>query len=511
MSLSFSVDNSPNPARLIESLRYLGYNNLSAIADICDNCWDAEADTVWINVEGVKGNFTITIADNGIGMDKSTLNEALKLGSKTDRSIVSDLGKFGMGLSTASLSICRRTEVITRSKNGTLISSIVDVDEVRARNEFCKSLGSAGSATQALFQAAIGSGTGTIVVLNKCDQIQQARAETFANHLRKHLGRIYRLFLASGKKVFVNAEEVSLFDPLLISDGGEIQSDDVYLIRYTDEDGKEMYEDIRLRIALLPDFGVDGNRERSIGMPTQGFYVLRNQREITASDWLGLMPRHPDFNRIRAEIYFPAALDAVMGVNFTKHQLAPHQSVIDKLREVALPQMRSLAKRIRRQRLKLEDERVSHDEASRLIGQKANLLPKPKVEIEARIAKSKTAGSAPISKADLKDRERSNFKQTKTKELALPCRFETVAMTAAGPIYNAEIEGKTVVIQWNVDHPFYQRFILDNSENPGMITATDFLVYSLASAEFVYADDDSRAVMENIRSLLSSTMKTLLS
>jgi len=310
--------------------------------------------------------------------------------------------------------------------------------------------------------------------------------------------------------LWVNGERVELFDPLLVGDGGEIQSDEVFPIRYADEEGKERTEDIRIRIALLPDFGVDGNRDRSIGMPHQGFYVLRNQREIAASDWLGITPRHPDLNRVRAEIYFPASLDAVMGVNFTKHQLSPHQSVLDKLREVALPQIRSLASRIRRQRVRVEDERVSHDEASRLIGQKANLLPKPKVAIELRGAKSDGNGQG-TEPPKSGTKERSNFKQTKVKELSLPCRFETVSMTAAGPIYNAEIQGKSIIIQWNVDHPFYQRFILDNSENPGMVTATDFLVYSLASAEFVYADEDSRTVLENIRSLLSSTMRTLLS
>lgn len=511
MSMSFTVDNAPNPARLIESLRYLGYNNVTAVADICDNCWDAEAQTIWITVEGQKNDFTITIADDGIGMDKSTLDQALRLGSLTDRNVVSDLGRFGMGLSTASLSLCRRTEVVTREAGAKTYSSVVDVDEIRSRNGFFKSLGEADKRDVGLLDDIVGSlNAGTMVSLTKCDQIQQARPETFANHLRKHLARIYRLFLTSGKRLFINGERVTAFDPLMAAEGGEIQSDDVYPIRYTDDTGKERTEDIRIRVCLLPDFGADGNRNREINTPNQGFYVLRNQREIAAKDWLGLIPKHPDLNRVRAEIYFPATLDAVMGVNFTKHQLSPHQSVIDKLREVALPQIRSLQSRIKNQRVKVEDERVSHEEASRLIGQKANLLPKPRMEVEARTKRGQT--HSPTEETENNShKQRTNFSNTKSKELSLPCRFETVSMSPAGPIYNADILGKTVVIQWNVDHVFYQRFILDNSENPGMVTATDFLVYALASAEFVYAHEDERGILENIRSLLSSTMRTLLS
>ena len=188
-----------------------------------------------------------------------------------------------------------------------------------------------------------------------------------------------------------------------------------------------------------------------------------------------------------------------MGVNFTKHQLKPKEMIIEKLREVAQPQMKSLANRIKKERVHTEDSNVSHDEAWRIIGQKANLLVKPKMDIEKRSPHEKKERQEAGAQGGTKTRK--NYGETRQKEVSLPCRFETVSMTASGPIYNAEREGRSRLIQWNVDHLFYERFILDNQDNPGMVSAADFLVYSLASAELMYTDLDTRTLIENIRTI----------
>src|SRR4249920_975412 len=115
--MKFDRPNDPNPGRLIESLRYLGYGNYEAIADLVDNSIDADAHIINIHIQQREGQIQILIADNGTGMDLSTLDQAMKLGSLTARDMNSDLGKFGMGLVTASLSIAKRCHVITRAGN----------------------------------------------------------------------------------------------------------------------------------------------------------------------------------------------------------------------------------------------------------------------------------------------------------------------------------------------------------------------------------------------------------
>ena len=85
MSTTFSHKNLPNPSKLIESLRYLGYDNYGAIADLVDNSWDAGAKKVKIWVRIRSGEPEIIIADDGTGMDEAVLNQAIKLGSMIDK------------------------------------------------------------------------------------------------------------------------------------------------------------------------------------------------------------------------------------------------------------------------------------------------------------------------------------------------------------------------------------------------------------------------------------------
>ncbi len=506
--LDFSKDNAPNPAKLINSLRFLGYDNNSALADICDNSWDAGANQVSVIVDGKQDELVIALADNGSGMNEEALDQALRLGSLVDHNPASDLGKYGMGLVTASLSICRRTEVITRQAGGPLLYSVVDVDEIIEKNSFCKYLGPATDEAKRNFQAFGAPASGTIVILSKCDNVYSDNSTIIVRNLRPHFGRVFREFLNAGKRLTISGEDISAVDPMMIADGANVHSDETYPLEYIDAAGNTQVEDLRVRLVLLPSFSQEENKSRGINIKGQGFYVLRNFREVASAQTFGLFNRHNDYNRVRAEIYFPATLDEAMGVNFTKHQLKPKEVVTNLLKQTAAREMASMVKVLKSERIHVENAGISHDEASRAIEKKANLLIKPTMDVEKRAAPEAREGVVREPQGGTKNRK--NYGETRSKEVALPCRFETVSMTASGPIYDASPEGKTLVIQWNVDHPFYQRFILENQDNPDMITATDFLVYSLAAAEMKYDDDDSRVMIENIRSVLSSNMRTLL-
>jgi hypothetical protein len=498
-------------------MRHLGYSNYAAVKDIIDNSNDANATWIRVYVHNAKDDFTITVVDNGDGMDRDTLDEALRLGSDTERNIVSDLGKFGMGLVTASLSICKTVEVITKQKDGPILHSVQDVRIVEEKNDFLKYLDEADKNVRNLFEALLsGEDSGTVVRLTNCDHISNRHAWSFAKKLGKEIGQTYRYFITSQQRTFfVNDQEVASIDPLMLGEDGTIHSDEQYPITFTNEQGEEQSDIIRVRVALLPDFGIEGNSTRGINIPNQGIYLLRNYREIAEGEMFGLMTKHNDLNRVRAEVFFPATLDELMGVDFTKQKPEPKQAILDKLKQALLPQFRALRGQVKSQRVRVESDDVTHDEAARLIGQKAHLLAKPKLKVEKR--KSPTNQGGQRTQGD-GTRTRVNASKTQQKQVSLPARFETASMTAAGPIWHADPEGKTLVITWNVDHPFYQRFVLENKDNPSMVSATDFLVYSLAAAELVYVtedDDDTnedrRALLENIRATVSNNMRQLLS
>src|SRR4051794_23555160 len=111
------VEITPSAAALIESLRGLGYSPETAIADLIDNSIAAEASTIELAIEWNDGHPEVALFDNGNGMKRAMLAEALRLGGtgpSTTRA-ASDLGRFGLGLKTASLSQCRQLTIISKT------------------------------------------------------------------------------------------------------------------------------------------------------------------------------------------------------------------------------------------------------------------------------------------------------------------------------------------------------------------------------------------------------------
>src|SRR3989338_10617867 len=136
-TIKYNKENTPNAAKLMESLRYSGYDNNIAIADLIDNSLDANATNINIEINlDSKKEEHIVIIDDGSGMDEETLGQALRLGSITHRNVESDLGRFGMGMVTASISIAKRIEVFTKQKDKPMLTSIMDLDEMAKNNNF---------------------------------------------------------------------------------------------------------------------------------------------------------------------------------------------------------------------------------------------------------------------------------------------------------------------------------------------------------------------------------------
>src|SRR5581483_5060272 len=103
----------PSARRLINSLRDLGYDFAQAVADLVDNSIEAGASRVNIDVEFEGDDSWVRITDDGKGMSPEELREAMRYGAEREYHD-DDLGKFGLGLKTASMSQCQRLSVATR-------------------------------------------------------------------------------------------------------------------------------------------------------------------------------------------------------------------------------------------------------------------------------------------------------------------------------------------------------------------------------------------------------------
>lgn len=127
-----SLEVIPDPVSLIESMRAVGYTTETAIADIVDNSISAGAPHILIEYDASRDPF-VAILDDGHGMDATELTNAMRHGSSNPNALRAhhDLGRFGLGLKTASLSQCRKLTVVSK-KNGTIQARCWDIDYLQS-------------------------------------------------------------------------------------------------------------------------------------------------------------------------------------------------------------------------------------------------------------------------------------------------------------------------------------------------------------------------------------------
>lgn len=507
----FSFDSQPNAGKLVNSLRHLGYTNYSAIADLVDNSLDADASFVKIYARQRDKDAEIIIADNGSGMDISILGEAIKLGSNVEKNEDSDLGKFGMGLCTASLSICKQTTVLTKAENGKLLKAVNDVDEVVRQGKFVSFLGEPSLEESILFDELTGNSEhGTVLILRNCDNLNNRNLTALSGKVTKDLGRIFRYFIDAGRKIYVNEKLIPSIDPLEWANVNTTQFDESDL----DIVIGDVSESIHVKVAVLSDDFASGDKENSLNMQSQGFYVIRNNREIMDGVSLGLFTKHNNLNRMRIEIAFSGRLDKLMGINFTKRDVNIEQSLLDKLAMYFRGQISTIRNRVNREKTTETPDDVQdiHADASQEIRKKSKLLMTPKAPKESRVSNVNADENHNTSTPTGKVRNPSAERQQQG-GFAADCEFKAASMHAHGPIYDAEQIGRKVVITYNSDHPFYSRFILENSRNDKRVVAgIDYLIYSLACAELQQNTDDDQVVslIGNFKTIMSVNLRTLL-
>ena len=135
--MSISVINiDPSPSSMLGSLRSIGYNLKTALADVLDNSIAAGASHIEIVNNDLKSGANelewIAIVDNGIGMTRDGIAAAFTLGGKGINAFrhETDLGRFGLGLKTASFSQCKRLTVISKTNTSEVSSLVFDIDYI---------------------------------------------------------------------------------------------------------------------------------------------------------------------------------------------------------------------------------------------------------------------------------------------------------------------------------------------------------------------------------------------
>ncbi|HEY2411871.1 MAG TPA: hypothetical protein VGI40_06500 [Pirellulaceae bacterium] len=150
-----------------------------------------------------------------------------------------------------------------------------------------------------------------------------------------------------------------------------------------------------------------------------------------------------------------------------------------------------------------------HEQASKAITEKSRLLMTPKAVVERRGPRTDKNGRVRPTDQP-KGSERKNFRSTQRSGVAAGCRFLKQRLGPNGQIFECDLEGRTVVIRWNIEHPFYKRFVVDNQDDGRLVTAVDFLVYSMACGELRERDEEHVEFINNMKAVISANLRTLL-
>lgn len=292
-------DSVPPGASLLQSLRSVGYSLPTAVADIVDNSIAAQAKTVRLEFQWNGDRSSIAILDDGEGMTEVELREAMRPASRNPLEVrdASDLGRFGLGLKTASFSQCRELCVLSKMKDGRLAVRAWDLDYVAEKNEWrlLKKLTSSAERYAAILER---QKSGTVVVWGKLDRVVaegigpndvvgQTRFNAQIEEVDQHLGLTFHRFIEGRQLALtVNGSPVKAWNPFA---GNELQviSTPVEPIDY-------LGSDVLFQGFILPHKDkLSADQFERYGGPKgwnsqQGFYVYRNGRLILCGDWLGL-------------------------------------------------------------------------------------------------------------------------------------------------------------------------------------------------------------------------------
>ncbi len=325
-------------------MRSIGYTVDAAVSDVIDNSLAAGSSTVEILVSA-GGPFQIAIVDDGTGMSPGEAVTAMRLAatSPSRERRPDDLGRFGLGLKTASLSQCRRLTVVTK-KQGRVTALQWSLDHVIETGDWSLiELPVADAELLLGWERFSTKSSGTLVNWSGLDMLQmtegsqQEDLDRVARRVRDHLALVFHLFISGdgARKValLMNGATVDPIDPFMSH--SRLTSRTPWESIHIDD------SEVRLMAYTLPYLSrlshADRNRALALGTlrETQGFYVYRGSRLVIWGNWFRIMPRSEMAKLTRVRVEIPNTLDHLWSLDVKKSHADPPPQVRRRLSELA--------------------------------------------------------------------------------------------------------------------------------------------------------------------------------
>ena len=354
---------APPPASaLVESLRGVGYSLPTALADLVDNSIAARATRIGIECHWNGSSSWVAITDDGVGMDERQLITAMTLGGRDPREMraESDLGRFGLGLKTASFSQCRHLTVGSVAGGHPFVAKRWDLDFIQQKGGEWPLLNGIPLGTEDAFHEIRERGHGTTVLWTALDRIpgtddpdhikaQDAFLEAI-DRTNAYLAMVFHRYVdaRTGIRICINGRQVRAWDPFMEFHSATYQRPEEHI---SGPDGA-----IKVKGFVLPhkDRLTATEFEEGAGpegwTAQQGFYVYRNRRMLMAGTWLGLgvgrsWTKDEAHRLARIRLDIANSSDEGWGIDIKKSVARPPQALRKRLRTIA-EDLRQEARRV---------------------------------------------------------------------------------------------------------------------------------------------------------------------
>jgi hypothetical protein len=514
---------------MIEGLRDTGYDFNTAVADIIDNSIAAQASVIKVQIEmDYRGNVTLAIADNGTGMNYDELLNAMKYGSphRPDRR---SLGKFGLGLKTASTAFCRHLSVISRrTAKGDVVKATWDLDHVATSGKWELLIPRPEQEEIQLLEKVAQNHSGTVVKWEKIDRLlkdyDKPNGRPAQNALSKkreelieHVAMVYQRFLdkSDGResqkiKIYINEKLIEPWDPFCIDESELVAAEKVPI---ETEDSKKELGKFVARAFVLPrreEFSSPEAEQRAqISNENQGIYIYRENRLIHSADWLGAFSKEPHGSLLRVEFSFGADLDEALQVDIKKSKITLNESLFEWLRDEFLPAPRRAANeryRLGVRKATAKAAKDAHDSSNKSIGKKEAQIDQAKVDII-----NLTKGEVEVENEYGKTRLRIKISSPAKPGEVFVQPAESIA---DGLLWEPALIEKHQAVRINSNHDFYRKVylpnIVSNDSSTSTIQGLDSLLWALAVAELRAVTDTTKEHFFEMRFEISKILRKLV-
>ncbi|MGI9279741.1 MAG: ATP-binding protein [Endozoicomonas sp.] len=522
-----SMVNEPDPSRLIHGLRDTGYDFYTAAADIIDNSIAAMAENINISIDLTSdGRKFVYFGDNGHGMDAEGLHNAMKYGAKIREDLAS-LGKFGLGLKTASSSVCLNYSLISRTNNtAPLLKLTWDLEHVASVNAWEMLEEPVSEDEQDIFEELCGE-KGTLVIWSRCDRLlskvyeepggtrEQNAIKTRRSKLIEHCALIFHKFLNPEDTehrtvdISVNGIKVEHWNPFYPEKSEQVLPKKLTVLPIQREDGT--VHNATVKAWILPhskDMTKEENKKHAkISNRGQGFYIHREGRVIHHGGYLGIWRSDdPHWSLLRIEFDFDHELDEAFRVDVKKSRILLDPALEEALEVLLGPAHKEADRRYRRKQAIKVSDGISHGDSNKTISETKNTLQAIVESVDenaqaAVVSNNKGQSIKILTPVESNVNPESLF-------------VTPVEGIPSGALWEPCLTSKTdenysTGVHINKQHDFYTK-VYSQTKTGVSVEGLDLLLWALAAAEHKNKDPELENMWEDIRDEVSSNLKKLL-